>query len=100
MNCPKCRTELIMHVQIGIACPSSYEGKISKSMLIKKHTQIEYAKWETASYDCPVCNYHHGRLGNYVTKLEDELAETIADLLRLQAELKRTHEDIESSDIQ
>jgi len=62
-----------MCLQIGIKAPSSYEGKLTKSMFLKKDVQLKYAQWDTASYSCPHCGHFVGRLGdNYVTKLEDE----------------------------
>ena len=93
MNCPKCRTPMIMHVQIGISCPSEFEGKISKSMIIKKKTKIEFANWDTASYDCPVCNYHHSRLGNYVTKMEDKNAELETKVQELETKIQSLQTD-------
>ena len=64
-----------MNVQIGISCPSNFEGKLTKGMFKRKDVQIEFANWDTVSYDCPTCNYHSGHLGNYVTKLEDHIKE-------------------------
>jgi len=81
-----------MNVQIGISCPSEYEGRITKSMFIKKSVQIEYANWETASYICPKCEHRIPGLGNYITKLQDQIKD-------LKTEVEGLYEELAGADI-
>ena len=62
MKCPECEKLLDMRVQIGVKVPSDLEGQFTKGMFRRKDVQIEYARWETATYDCPNCGHHIGRM--------------------------------------
>jgi len=73
MDCPKCGTEMRMHVQVIISAPSSMEGNFSKRNIRKKEVYLLGVKWETADYICKSCGTIIPDCGNYVCELENKI---------------------------
>lgn len=79
MKCGRYGEETRMQVQATISAPSTMYANLSKINLRKKEVSLLSVNWETADIIC-TCGYVVNGHGNYVTRLE-------ADVARLKAEL-------------
>lgn len=87
MNCPRCKKPTLRIMgQAVVNAPASMLHQFSKKNLRSKDVWLQGVLWETFSKFCEdaTCGYHADRLGNYVTKLEDENAALKAELAVLK----------------
>lgn len=84
-TCPRCKSPMRMQVQATVSAPAKFERNLAKANLRRGDVYLLGVNWETADFICerPTCGHVTPGYGNYVTRMEREVAELQAQLAAL-----------------
>lgn len=84
--CEQCGSSTTMQVQVVVKAPSSFYGRLPKTMFRKSQVELLGVLWQTADIICnnPRCGHVVKGYGNYVSQLRDEIKQLREELEKVK----------------